>query len=392
MVSCKAAQDSVSFQNFSDNVVLDKVSGDTFLVNGSTLQVKLSNRIIVKSKSLDRSGLAVLYPGIASVISLFESEQGHYYQLTIGSINDLPSVIRHLSNVPEIDLVQPDILQLHTKAEQPRNKIPPAMEPLNTIIPKHWEVTRGAGVKVAVIDDGFDLNHEDLRGLQTSFSYDLHERILEAPPAATIDTHGTKITGVIFAEHNDFGINGIAPQAELIALRHVDTWTSKTLISFHLARLAGADIVNASWHSQWLLEPIADAVTELAEYGRGKKGIAVVFAAGNQGKEILPLSTEAAIDSAIVVGGLNRHRQKLPASNHGDSVDMFVYGGGLQTTTPGNQYGNFAGTSLSAAIISGTAALLLSENPDLTLQQLKKKLLAQNGIERVPPERREETN
>jgi len=381
VVSCSVPPETITFRNFSQDVVLEKVSTDTFRLKDSELTFQLSDRIILKSKQLAKSELLTLHPNIASVISLFESQQGNYYQLTIGSIDSLPDVIEYLQNIPGIDLVQPDILQLQTQSEEQTKKLALQSEPLRSVIPAYWKATKGAGVKIAVIDDGFDLTHEDLFTVNTAFSYDLHQRTLQAEPTIKLDAHGTKIAGVIFAAHNDIGITGIAPEAELIAVRHVDTWTSKTLISFHLARLAGADIINASWHSQWLLQPIADAVTELAENGREGKGIAVVFAAGNQGKKILPFSTEAAIDQALVVGALNRRGQRLPNSNHGDSVDMFVYGGSLRTTLPDNEYGEFAGTSLSAAIVSGTAALLLSENPDLTLAQLQQRLLAQKGIE-----------
>ena len=296
----------------------------------------------------------------------------------------MAEILVRLQTRTDIDLVQPDILQLshaaETTVDYSRNSS--VLDQLG--IPLKWSTTLGAGIKIAVIDDGFDLAHEDFRQLKTGFSYDLHTQQLNAAPIYAKETHGTKIAGIIFADHSDVGISGIAPSAEFIAIRHTDTWTSKTLIGFHLARLAGADIINASWNSQWLLEPVADAITELAGRGRDGKGIAVVFAAGNNHMDIQPFSIEAALEPAIVVGALNRGGFKLPTSNFGNTVDMYVYGGQMRSTVPDDGYGNFAGTSLSAAIVSGTAALLLSENPQLTLVQLEEKLLQQKGIVRMP--------
>lgn len=390
VVSCSSRPETITFQNFSETVVLENISGEIYLVQGRALQVELAKRLIVKTKHLTKAQLLQIDNGISSVIAIFESETGNYFQVDLVPDQSLSEMMVRFQARSDIDLVQPDILQLSLQAEIQSNhaEITSALEQLG--IPKLWKTTMGSGVKIAVIDDGFDLTHEDLQQLTTAFSYDLHRQQLNAFPAHADETHGTKIAGIVFAAHNNIGISGIAPQAELIAIRHVDTWTSKTLISFHLARLAGADIINASWNSQWLLEPVADAVTELTNHGRDGKGIAVVFAAGNDRMDIQPNSIEAALEPAIVVGALNRTGFKLHNSNFGGSVDMFVYGSQMRSTVPADTYDDFSGTSLSAAIVSGTAALLLSESPELTVAQLEEKLLHNNGILKTPKKRKQD--
>jgi len=235
---------------------------------------------------------------------------------------------------------------------------------------ERWKTTKGKGVKVAIIDDGFNLKHEDLKHLNPIFSYDVDIATSVSTPNYHTDSHGTKVVGIIFAAHNKIGIDGIAPEADLIAIRQPDTWVSNTLLGFQLAKLAGADIINCSWHSHWLLQPIQEVVDELALHGRKGKGIAVVFAAGNEGEKIVAKSIESSIESAIVVGAHSDKYERLRSSNYGDYVDIEFYGARAQTTLASGKYGNFSATSLAASIVSGLSALVLSQNPDLTTDEL----------------------
>ena len=195
-----------------------------------------------------------------------------------------------------------------------------------------WEKSKGEGVKIAIIDDGFNLMHEDLQHIKTSFSFDSESGELNARPHHHKDSHGTKVAGIIFAAHNQKGIDGVAPEAQIITLRQPDTWTSNTIRSFQLAKLAGASVINCSWHSHWLAQPIKEIVDELAQHGRKGKGIAVIFAAGNEGKKILPDSIEASKESAIVVGSQSADYTRLKSSNYGETVDLEIYGARAQTT------------------------------------------------------------
>ncbi|MCP4320316.1 MAG: S8 family serine peptidase [Psychromonas sp.] len=158
-----------------------------------------------------------------------------------------------------------------------------------------WQSNKGQGVKVAVIDDGFDLSHAQFTQTKLIFSYDSESRSLDSPPKTAKDTHGTKVASILFATNEEGDLNrdqkvvkGMVPLADFIAIRQPDTWTSNTILSFQLAKLSNADVINCSWHSLWLLEPIYDVISDLARYGRSGKGTAVVFSAGNQGKKITP--------------------------------------------------------------------------------------------------------
>ena len=345
-----------------------------YRVSGKDLLVRLSDRLIVRANGFTRESLQALDSRIEAVSELYLMDAAAYYSVSVGIRDRLPVVIRSLSEVQGISLVQPDILQLREKhaADVSTPTHPIYLTQLG--IPELWPATpQGRGVRVAVIDDGFDLEHEELTHTQVIFSYDTASRSQDVSPGGEGDSHGTKVAGTVFAAHNGVGIDGIAPQASLIAIRQPDTWTSDTLLSFYLSKLSQADIVNASWRSEWLLEPVADIVADLAQNGRRGKGSAVVFSAGNNGMELTGEDSEAQLQAAVVIGAANGQGQRTRFSNYGQSVDAYVYGKAAPAVVPGG-YGRFSGTSLSAAVASGYFALLLSQDPSLTLHQLVARL------------------
>lgn len=271
------------------------------------------------------------------------------------------------SRIPEIEYAQPDVVQprvLHTTDFEP--------DDITAMLPEGLAALGGEGISIAIIDDGFNLDHEDLRGVPVGFMYDADVKQIGAEPKAGIDQHGTMVAGVIAAQHNEKGINGVAPKAKLIPIRQVSTRTSDTVLSFTVADLAGADIINCSWNSRFLMQPVYDVIQSLVLRGRNGKGTAIIFAAGNEGRELFPLSKEAAIKEVITVGSLEKS-SVATYSNYGALVDLFVPG--HLRTTYRQGYGWFNGTSASAALASGVAALVLARNPDMALGELRSSLI-----------------
>ena len=222
---------------------------------------------------------------------------------------------------------------------------------------KIWQTTKGEGVNIAIIDDGFNLEHEDLKGVNILFSYDVDNKNLDSNPKTKLDTHGTKVAGVIFAQHNTMGVDGIAPDANLIAIRQTTNISSDMIISFSVAKKAGAHIINCSWNSPLLLEPIYDVIKSIT------KDTAVVFAAGNSHKEITPNSIEASIPEVITVGATQNY------SNYGHILDFQILSGTV-TTKENGTYGVFGGTSAAAPIISGLLALKMAQYKEVPMQEI----------------------
>lgn len=374
-ISSPAPAATLAFQNFGQEIQLLQQQNH-YVVAGSGQAVRIANRLIVQvSPALERAALAQRHNAIDQVTLLFEGNSSKYFMLALAADADLSAVLEDLAKQENILLVQPDLLQLTQRAHTLNTAAAPAQD----FLPAEqrtqlWRHSRGEGVKIAIIDDGFDLSHPALASTQLAFSFDTETRSLTAAPLHPRDWHGTAVAGVLFASDQPGRIQGLTPDAELIAIRQPDSWTSNTLLAFHLAALAGADVINCSWTTPLLLQPVADAVSVLAQEGRHGKGIAVVFAAGNDGHAIPARSSEAAIEDAIVVAAADAQGQRLPISNFGRSVDLTAFGDTVDSTAASGGYTPFGGTSLAAAIVTGTAALLIGADPDLNLPTLVSRL------------------
>lgn len=408
------------FENFSDQKPY-YFQGKGFYVDDLGRRFYTKSAILVKvQKDFDLGLIEKLIEDVRAVDVVYKGFDFNYVKIELEDSASLPNSISELRNSHKFRLVQPDVLQISGTSNINREFVvsssgnsigvkllqhgdhadddhnhsnrrnytgivdPNLLETVNRPyrsyvekigIPNIWKATLGKGVKVAIIDDGFDLTHSGLSITGSVMTFDVDKGKLMQLPKSLSDQHGTKITGIIFSKHSNVGLKGIAPEADFIGIRSSYAWTSHTLLALEAAKSAGADIVNCSWRSPWLLEPIKDAVEDFTHYGRDGKGALVVFAAGNQGEEILPNSAEGAIESAFVVGAHNLRWQKLHKSNYGKTVDANSFGMRVATTGVNNQYGNLSGTSLSAAIVSGVGALLIAQNPNLTGEEIQNQLL-----------------
>lgn len=386
-VATDNADARISFNNFSGLVFLERQSDGLYQRRGSTLKVQLAPRLIVKTaRRTTAAEVAALSGEITHITDGFLMQEARYFLLHFASQSLALRALEALKKQPLIHLVQPDLQQQKTRAELANTS---AIQPqLNNVLPAYlqraqqqglWPGRGGAGVTIAVIDDGFFLAHSEFVQLKTDLYYDFSGRQLvgaDSPQPDISGSHGTKIAGILFAAHNRQMPEGLVPRANFVAISQPDTWTSQTLQSFYIAYLAKADVINCSWHSQWLLEPVQDVVDELGRNGRAGKGTAVVFAAGNDGQLLLPGMHEASMASAIVVGATNAHGKPLRTSNFGESIDVWAPGEKITSTNVSGNYSYVAGTSLSAAIVSGYIALLINANPLWDLAQLKTQLIA----------------
>lgn len=382
------AADSISFTNFSKPYVLTE--GDTgYHVENSALSVQLSNRIIVKiSDSTDKAEFSEIHSGIEQITELYQGYDFHYLMLSMKDKSSMFEALALFQKHPEVLLAQPDILQ-HRPTRTNQKSFFPRIESASAAITPEANPMLSSShsveqtihpVNIAIIDDGFDLTHSELASANVIFQYDTEDNTLDASPKHTADHHGTKIAGVLFALVDDNGAEGLVPDANLIAIRQPNTWTSQTLLAFQVAKLAKVDIINCSWRSQWLLEPVKDIVQDLAVHGRDNKGIAVVFAAGNDGIEIQENQYEASISEAIVVGANSGPGQRARYSNWGRTVDGFFDGSALLTTANRQSYTNINGTSLAAARATGFIAQLLSLESELTLVDIESRLQKRRSI------------
>lgn len=218
--------------------------------------------------------------------------------------------------------------------------------------------SHGEGVRVAVIDTGIDAAHPDLAGrvvVSRNFVDD------DARTFAR-DRHGTAVAGIISSiANNREGIVGVAPRAQLIALKAC--WEGETAAatcnSFTLAQAlsvaieAGAQVVNLS-----LGGPADPLLTQLVEHAVAR-GAVVVAAVPPDGRlDGFPVGIAGVI--AVDVSG---------AAARADAV-LRAPGHDVITLVPGGRYDFVSGSSIAAAHVTGAAALLVAHRPALSAREI----------------------
>jgi subtilisin family serine protease len=305
----------------------------------------------------------------------------------------------------EIDAVYPNYIYEITDTNDPLNSDQFSHD---TVKPEAlWQYTKGDGVVVAVIDTGVDINHEDLRdniwvntdeipgngrdddrngfvddvrgwdfvnatSSSCSFNEDCQR---EDNDPSDFNGHGTHVAGIIGAVgDNNLGISGIAPEAQIMPLRagystgsSAFLQTADIIQAINYAIDNGADVINMSF-AGYGLNVLQNLLTQASQ-----RGVICVAAAGNNGSDapIYP----AAISSVISVGSTADGVSKSSFSNFGPWVDITAPGSWILSTVPNGGYDHKSGTSMSAPIVAGVAALLKARSPNSSPSAIKKLLL-----------------
>lgn len=295
---------------------------------------------------------------------------------------------------------------------------------------KAWQVSKGAGVVVAVVDSGVDGTHPDLAGnvvagrdFTRCVRLDGYGVCLDPKEPGT-DTsdhlgHGTHIAGTIAAVgNNGIGIVGVAPEAIILPIKGLSDLgfgaSSDLAEAIVYAVDNGARIINASWSGD-----AGDIIAQAIEYATAA-GVTVVAAAGNESAPLDRGSFPATLPDVIAVGATTFEDRPASFSNFGAGLSLMAPGGGDSGTDElsersilstlaaesswakecrfrclppgsedcelvqtchraraviGEQYVRAAGTSMAAPHVSGVAALILSAHPSYDANQIKQVLM-----------------
>ena len=243
----------------------------------------------------------------------------------------------------------------------------------------------GAGVTVAVVDDGLHHPHEDLRpNVDTARNHD-YTGLGEV--AGFFSDHGTPVAGIIAARDNGLGVRGVAPRATIYGFNLLRRFEETNRLHAATHEMATTAVYNNSWG--WPEGPGLDSASDLWDLavesgiaeGYGGKGVFYVWAGGNgaldgDNANFEEFLTHHGVTAVCAVNDLGRRSVYSEEGANlwvcGPSSDGARRRPGVATTDVYNRYrATFGGTSAAAPVVSGVAALVRGANPSLTWRDVK---------------------
>ena len=342
---------------------------------------------------------------------------GNFFKLS--SNNLVPLDIEAIKKNPAVEYIEPNYLYY------PQDHVPPKPSNIKDIefngqwavynnghntwvanspigvdinVTKAWDLTKGSrDIVIAVIDSGVDYNHPDLKD-----SVWVNEKELNGKPGVDDDGngyiddihgydfanndgdplddngHGTHVSGIIAAAHNEIGVRGVMANAKIMSLKFLTAKgpgdTANALKGIEYAINNGAKIINNSWGGGDYSQAMNDAFTKAAQ-----KNIVIVVAAGNTNndndtKPMYPANYN--VPGIISVGSLSMMDVKSSFSSFGKkSVHVFAPGNYIISTDVEQPYKWRSGTSMAAPFVTGAIGLLLSKESNLGVEDIKRRVI-----------------
>ncbi|HEX8354690.1 MAG TPA: S8 family serine peptidase [Pyrinomonadaceae bacterium] len=265
-----------------------------------------------------------------------------------------------------------------------------------------WGKTQGSKkVVVAVLDSGVDYTHPDLAGNMWRRPADME--MYFDPQLGVVDDrdgfsalaserdpmdengHGTHCSGIVGAEgDNNLGITGVNWRVEIMPLKFMgrggfgSTKDAIEAINYVIARKAegvNVRVISASWGSPSRSRALEDVIRKA-----GEADVLFVAAAGNDAANAdkrphFPSGYK--LPNVISVAALDRRDELASFSNYGaKSVHVAAPGKEILSTWLGGAYEEHSGTSMATPFVAGVAGLVLSAEPNLTMKELRERLLS----------------
>lgn len=267
-----------------------------------------------------------------------------------------------------------------------------------------WATTTGSpSITICILDDGCDTRHPEFNG-KLSTQYDFARQVADVTPQSADDNHGTACAGVATAA----GVRafGAAPGCALMVGRTPQfLGVDDEARMFTWAADNGADVISCSWgpadgsgEEDPLPDNVGAAIHQVVKpdgRGRGGKGIAICWAAGN-GNESVSLDGYAANPDVMAIAASTSNETIAWYSDHGKEIwvcapssgnrslgekaiftadrrgaDGYNQGSTADGDVAGDYTNSFGGTSSATPLVAGIIGLMLSVNAELTAAQIR---------------------
>jgi subtilisin family serine protease len=258
-----------------------------------------------------------------------------------------------------------------------------------------WKMSMGKGVIVAVIDDGAEVEHEDLKA-NVLLAYNADDGSNKVNPNSEEGSHGNICAGFIVAPINGKGVVGIAPNSKIIIIRQESEEDADVIKAFEYAKNNGAKVISCSWGSGGISDIVVSELKKIYD-----AGITVLFASGNEGASLdetgsdgYEINDESEVEWVIGVGASGENNDVTSYSNYGKNIDIIAPGGDTQESSGilglddmndnghsnglnlvNNNYSFTDGTSFATPVTAGVVALMYGVNPNITPAQVKEILI-----------------
>ena len=322
------------------------------------------------------------------VIEVISGLGGTFALVRINKTQTASSAIQTLSNMPQVEYVEPNLLVQATNVIPNDPFWPDQWNMRKVNAPAAWSMQKGStAVRVCVIDSGIDYNHPDLQANMASGSLRTgYNAITEQNNCMDNDGHGTHCAGVIgAATNNGIGVAGLNWNIQLVGCKFLDpngsTFDAIKCLNWCVLT-AKTKISSNSWGGGGYTQALYDAIRDA---GNNYDHL-FVAAAGNSNQNIdnspeYPASYK--LPNVIAVGNTDSSDSLYWNSNYGvQTVQIAAPGTSILSTELDNGYTYLTGTSMSCPHVSGAAALLRAQDSGLKYSQIKTFLL--NGADVIP--------
>ncbi len=261
-------------------------------------------------------------------------------------------------------------------------------------VDKAWKLTKGSPeVIIGVVDTGIETTNIEIKG-SIFMSNDVVDRVDNDNNGFIDDisgwnfydnsnviydnylhdNHGTFLASIICGSHDAGKIYGIAPNIKILPLKFMSGsrgQTSDAIKAIDYAASKGVKIINCSWDS-----PIYDK--DLYDTIKRHSDILFVCSAGKSGKDLADEPIYPAcydLPNIISVAAMDNKGELYIFSGYGEDVDIAAPGVNIYSSLPDGDYMYSSGTSLATAYVTGTAALIMSLNMEITPEFIKEVIL-----------------